>query len=183
MTAIATEKPIKLNLGGAGEGFLDSHIDGFLTVDLRPGPDTDIVCDCSALAGFGAGTVEVIYASNILEHWSLLKTVDVLKEWYRVLKPGGMLYISVPDFDAAVTLYKKIGLVPWLRYHLWGDQKHPLNYHYTCFTFATLAKDLCDAGFSDVKRMAQWPFPAKDGSQNICTVDGSLISLNVGAKK
>lgn len=174
---------IRLNLGGCGEGFLDGRIEGFLTVDLRSGPGTDIVCDCSDLSRFESGSVEMVYASNILEHWPMAKTVDVLKEWNRVLKPGGMLYISVPDFHAAVELYHKIGLVPWLRYHLWGDQKHPLNYHYTCFTFASLAKDLMDAGFSDAKRVENWPFEVKDGSRNRNTVDHKLISLNVGAMK
>ena len=175
--------PVRLNLGGAGEGFLDSRIAGFLTVDLRSGPSTDIVCDCSALVGFESGSVDIVYASNILEHWPMAQTVDVLKEWNRVLKPGGMLYVSVPDFQAAVELYQKFGLTLWLRYHLWGDQKHALNYHYTCFTFGTLAKDLTEAGFSDVKRMERWPFTVKDGSMNSNTYDGKFISLNVGARK
>lgn len=184
MTAIALDKPIKLNLGGAGEGFLDSHITGFLTVDLRDGPGTDIVCDCSALAGFESGTVETVYASNILEHWPLHKTVDVLKEWCRVLKPGGKLYVSVPDFEVAVRLYERYGLTEWIRFHLWGDQKHPLNYHYTCFTQATLSKDLLDAGFSDMKRVKVFDdIPVIDGSHHASNGTGELISLNMVAVK
>lgn len=175
--------PIRLNLGGAGEGFLDSRIPGFLTVDLRPGTTTDIVADCSKLDCFESGTVDVVYASNILEHWSLTRTVEVLREWNRVLKPGGNIYISVPDFDSAVKLYLNFGLTEWLRYHLWGDQKHPLNYHYTCFTFATLAKDLMDAGFKDIKRVKEWPFYVKDGSQNVDSLTKQPISLNVSAVK
>lgn len=174
-------EPLRLNLGGMGEGFLDGHIDGFKTVDLRDG--ADVQRDCSDLSVFQDATVDTIYASNILEHWSLLKTVDVLKEWNRVLRKGGRLYISVPDFDVAVKLYQQFGLTEWLRFHLWGDQKHPLNYHYTCFTFASLASDLIDAGFSDVKRVNEWPFKVNDGSLNRETRSGLLISLNVEAVK
>lgn len=181
--SVGVGEPIRLNLGGAGEGFLSGRIPGFLTVDLRDVPDTDILCDVSDLRRFPDGSVDAVYASNVLEHFSLKKTVDVLKEWGRVLKPGAPLYISVPDFHAAVELYHKTGLVDWLRYHLWGDQEHPLNYHYNCFTFASLAKDLMNAGFSDAKRVSEWPFPVKDGSTNCNTVDGKLISLNVEARR
>lgn len=173
--------PLRLNLGGMGEGFRDGRVEGFLIVDLREG--ADIQADCADLSFAETGTVDTIYASNILEHWSLLKTVDVLKEWNRVLKPKGRIYISVPDFDEAVRIYQKAGLTDWLRYHLWGDQKHPLNYHYNCFTFASLARDLYHAGFSDVKRCPKWPFKVSDGSQNVNNMDGKLISLNVEAVK
>ncbi len=170
---------IRLNLGGCGEGFLDGRIPGFITVDLREGPNTDIVADCSDLRFFKTSSVSAIYASNILEHWPHGKTVEVLKEWRRVLKNSGKAYISVPDFDVAVKLYSKEGLTDWLLFHLWGDQKHKLNFHYTCFTFATLAKALIDAGFSDVKRAKKWPFSVSDGSQNVDSHYGMMISLNI----
>ncbi len=127
--------------------------------------------------------MEAIYASNILEHWPIAKTVDVLKEWNRVLKKGGKLYISVPDFDAAVKLYQKVGLVKWVKYHLWGDQKHALNYHYICFTFASLAKDLSDAGFMDIQKVKFFNIGEKDGSTNVNNVTYELVSLNVVASK
>lgn len=177
------EKPVRLNLGGAGEGFLDGRLPGYLTVDLRPGPSTDIVCDCSSLKEFGDESVDAVYASNILEHFSLQKTVDVLKEWNRVLVPGGTLFVSVPDFDAAVKLYQKVGLTVWVNYHLMGDQKHELNYHYSLFTFATLAKSLMDAGFSDIKRVKLFSLGGRDGSANIDNVTGQSISVNVVAIK
>ena len=179
----ALSGPLRLNLGGAGEGFADGRIPGFLTVDLREGPDTDVVADCSRLNQFDDNTVDTIYASQILEHFGVDQTVSVLKEWHRVLKKGGKLYVSVPDFDVAVKLYQRYGLTPWLKYHLWGDQKHMLNFHYTCFTFATLAKDLLDAGFDEPKRCPAWPFECKDGSQNIDSLSGQLISLNMEATK
>lgn len=176
-------KPLNINLGGAGEGFLDSKIPGYLTMDLREGPETDIVGDCSDLSRFESGSVDSLYASNILEHFSLQGTVDVLKEWNRVLKPKGTLFVSVPDFDAAVKLYQRTGLVLWLNYHLMGDQKHPLNYHYSLFTFASLAKQLMDAGFSDVKRHKFFELSDHDGSANLNNVTREPISVNVEATK
>jgi predicted SAM-dependent methyltransferase len=176
------ETPIKLNLGGAGEGYLNGRIPGFLTVDLREGEGTDIVSNANDLSQFANGTVDEVYASNILEHFPIPKTLDVLKEWCRVLKSKGKLYVSVPDFDHIVKLYLKAGYTEWLNFHLFGDQKHDLNYHYTCFTFATLAKALIDAGFSDVKRVKLFDL-ANDGSTNIDSLTGEFISLNMVAYK
>lgn len=183
LAKVSTEGPLCLNLGGAGEGFLDGRISGFVTVDLRDVDGTDIVGDCADLSQFGDGTVDVIYASNILEHWSLQKTVDVLKEWCRVLKKGGKLYVSVPDFDSAVKLYQKTGLTPWLNYHLMGDQKHALNYHYSLFTAGKLFADLLAAGFSDMKRVSKFDLGVKDASQLVDNWTGVPISLNVVAVK
>lgn len=179
--SVGVEGPIRLNLGGIGEGFRDGGIDGFKTVDLRDG--ADYKRDASDLSIFPDCSVDSVYASNILEHFPMARTVEVLREWRRVLKPGGILYVSVPDFARAVELYQKHGLTEWLRFHLWGDQKHPLNYHYTCFTQATLSKDLMDAGFFGSKRVYTWPFRVSDGSQNVDSFEGKLISLNMEAMK
>ncbi len=172
---------IRLNLGGMGEGFLDGKLHGFLTMDLRDG--ADIKGDCADLSRFQTESIEAIYASNILEHWPIDQTVKVLTEWNRVLKKGGKLYVSVPDFDAAVSLYQKIGLTTWIKYHLWGDQKHPLNYHYICFTMATLSKDLLDAGFRDMKKVKLFNIGEKDGSTNVNNRTFEMISLNIVAIK
>lgn len=172
---------LRLNLGGCGEGYVDGNLDGYKTVDLREG--ADYRRDASDLSIFETGTVESVYASNILEHFPIAKTVEVLKEWKRVLRPRGKLYVSVPDFDATVKLYQLVGLTEWVKYHLWGDQKHSLNYHYVCFTYASLTKDLIEAGFSDVKRVKLFNIGEKDGSTNVNNITLDLISLNVIATK
>ena len=171
--------PICLNLGGAGEGFLDGRIPGFLTVDLRDVDDTDIVSDISDLSWLENETVDQIYCSNALEHFPIPQTLDVLKEWYRVLKPKGKMFISVPDFDAAVKMYLKFGLNGWIQYLIWGDQKTPLNYHYINFTFATLSGLMIEAGFKDVKRVKEFPFGVKDASTHRDNYLKMPISLNV----
>ncbi len=171
---------IRLNLGGMGEGF-SNKLPGFLTMDLREG--ADIQGNCADLSRFKDESVEAVYASNILEHWPIADTVKVLSEWNRVLKKGGKLYVSVPDFDAAVRLYQQVGLVKWLKFHLWGDQKHSLNYHYVGFTLASLSKDLFDAGFSDIKKVKFFRIGEADGSQNVNNINFELISLNVVAVK
>lgn len=53
------------------------------------------------LAGVRNGTYEFVYSSHCLEHMRSVRRA--LSNWVRVLKPGGVLYLVVPDF----TLYEK----------------------------------------------------------------------------
>ncbi len=165
---------LRLNLGGRG-----THIEGFKTVDLEPG--SDIETDVSDLSEISAQSVSEIYASHILEHFSHLKTVNVLKEWHRVLKPKAKAYISVPDFDAMIKLYLVEGMNDFVRNMLYGDQIYDRAYHYTAFTFPTLAYCCSRAGFSDVRRIIGMPYNVKDCSKNIDNLTRRQISVHVEA--
>jgi len=152
---------IRLNLGANG-----TRVPGFKNVDLNAGSDVDLVCDVSELKSFSDGSVDEILASNILEHFPHVKTVTVLKEWCRVLKPEGKLHISVPDFDACVQVYLKSGIFGgWLQNYLYGDQYHQYAFHYTTFNYPTIRKLLDDAGFSRVRRVKSLPFGLQDTSE------------------
>ena len=59
-------------------------------------------------------SVEVIYNCHVLEHFKRRDVQRVLREWYRVLMPGGVLRIAVPDFAALCEVYNRthdLGLV------------------------------------------------------------------------
>lgn len=179
---LSTGGPIRLNLGGFGDG-KSGKIEGFLVVDIQDIPQVDVVTDCSNLSMFKDNSVTEIYASNILEHWPHVDTLRVLKEWFRVLIPGGILWISVPDMDANVKMFQKYGLTQWVQNIIWGDQYHPFAFHYINFTFGSLAKVVMDAGFSDIKRVLDMPFGLPDASAHRDNLDFNRISLNVKCLK
>lgn len=168
----------KLNLGGRM-----TRIPGFLNVDAQSWEQTDIVADVSDLSLFADGTVNEIYASNVLEHFPHTQTLDVLKEWARVLAKGGKLHVSVPNFDALVEIYKENGFVDWVRNYLYGDQGGVYEYHYTCFTFATLAKLAIDAGFNDIKRVDYLPYGLGDESRLTDNIKFRPMALNAEVSK
>ena len=172
------EKTLNLNLGGRG-----TSIPGFTTVDLSEENTGGIKADVSDLSMIEDGSVEEIYASQILEHFPHVKTLDVLKEWHRVLKAGGKLVIGVPDFDRGIEIYKKHGLTPWVVNFLYGDQGYDLAYHYAPFTFANLAGYLSKAGFSNIKRLTDMPYGLMDCSALVSDSDNKRVSLNVEAIK
>ncbi|TGL10741.1 class I SAM-dependent methyltransferase [Leptospira meyeri] len=64
-----------------------------IAVDLRKGiPVAD-------------STVSAVYSSHVLEHFSKSKVSYFLQEIYRVLEPGGILRIVVPDLEQIVRAY------------------------------------------------------------------------------
>ena len=79
---------MKLNLGGGLQ-----KIPGFTTLDRQTGQEV------FPLPAYPDASVDEVRASHILEHFGHREAVDVLKEWVRVLRPGDVLRIAVPDFD------------------------------------------------------------------------------------
>ncbi len=175
--AKTSTEPLRLMLGGR-----DQRLAGWTNVDLHDGANVDIRTDISDLSMFKEASVSELYCSHCLEHFPHPKTVSVLKEWRRVLKPGGHIHISVPDFDAMVKLYNKLGfLTPFVRNMLCGDQEYPLAFHYNLFTYATLAAQCVEAGFRDVKRLENMPYGLSDCSTLVNTFDKQPISLSIKA--
>ena len=54
---------------------------------------------------FATGSYEAIYASHLLEHLYLDDALRLLHECFRVLRPGGVLRLVVPDLGAIVREY------------------------------------------------------------------------------
>lgn len=82
-------------------------LDRFINIDVRCTLATDKVMDISNLSEFQDNSVDLIYASHCLEHFSFWVVADILLEWNRVLKQGGELILRLPDFDVLVNTYLK----------------------------------------------------------------------------
>jgi SAM-dependent methyltransferase len=55
----------------------------------------DIVAEADHLAPLGDGSQDFVIANHLLEH--LPDPIGALKEWYRVLRSGGILFLALPD--------------------------------------------------------------------------------------
>lgn len=58
----------------------------------------------------GSHSVDLIYTSHILEHLPDLSVENILKESYRILKPEGVIRITVPDIDLAYQAYARMDM-------------------------------------------------------------------------
>lgn len=54
---------------------------------------------------FVSGSVEAIFSSHVLEHLFMDEVERLIHEMYRVLKPGGVCRVVVPDLEKIVALY------------------------------------------------------------------------------
>ena len=93
---------MKLHLGCGSK-----HIDGFINIDARELPGVDEVDDVKLLTKFSKDSIDLIYASHILEHITRLEYTNVLSRWYELLKTGGVLRIAVPDIEKVFEHYSK----------------------------------------------------------------------------
>ena len=151
---------IKLNLGGG-----KVEIPGYMNIDHHNGKEA-YPLDCAD------NSVEEIRASHILEHFPYNKTLDVLKNWYSKLMPGGTLKIAVPDFRKINKLYEA-GDYSNLCLYVCGGQTEPDDVHRAIFDELSLKQLLECSGFTCIE---PWSRDTNDCS--------SLpISLNMMARK
>ena len=89
----------KLNLGCG-----DKILPGYVNVDVaasRRGLKPDVLCDLHKLTSFEDNTVDEILSVHVVEHFWRWEVVDVLREWVRVLKPGGVMILECPNLVSA----------------------------------------------------------------------------------
>ncbi len=136
---------MKLHLGCG-----DVHIDGYVNVDVRYQPQVDKIENIKFLRSFQPDSMDVIYACAVLEHFSRWEYKDALRRWYELLKPGGILRISVPGWEELISHYTDHKDLRILMGMLYGGQDYDENFHHVVFDFKLLSNDLMDLGFKRV---------------------------------
>jgi predicted SAM-dependent methyltransferase len=177
---------MKLNIGCGWRNFGKEwiHIDGgdYDHLDYK---------DITKLE-FKDNSIDLIYASHVIEYFDRDEVIPVLKEWHRVLKKDGILRLAVPNFYAMIQLYflSNYPLDTFLG-PLYGKMKmgNQTIYHKTTYDFWSLEEVLLSVGFTNVDRYNWRDYPVHvkhdDCSQaylpKMDKENGTLISLNVEA--
>ncbi len=74
-------------------------------VRFRSLPDNILARDLTRRLPFADDSIDVVYHSHLLEHFDLWVAERFLGEVRRVLKPGGVQRIAVPDMEQACASY------------------------------------------------------------------------------
>ena len=140
---------IRLNLGSGLK-----KVEGFLNVDLML--DADIVADVRNLDMIEDDYADEILASHIIEHFYEWEAVPLLREWLRVMKPGGLISIECPNIQFCAAMFLHGGCSD--RFTMWGlygdpSHKNPLMCHKWGYTPYTLAEKMAQAGFVEIKNV------------------------------
>lgn len=173
------------------------YLAGYVHVDSAPFDHVDHVRDVRDLGCFADSCASLIYASHLFEYFDRIEAVAALAEWRRVLRPGGVLRLAVPDFAALVAVYRETGSLDRVIGPLYGRWPIPGTditvYHKTIYDAQTLAAMLCENNFHD-PRLWDWKevftgdnLGFDDYSQayypHMDKEHGRLISLNMEATK
>ncbi|NDV26714.1 hypothetical protein [Desulfovibrio sp. JC010] len=139
---------------------------GYTSVSLEGEPD--IVDDAQELSKIPDESCERIIASHVLEHFDysgrasqrVTKAIEILRVWHSKLVPGGMVYISVPDWEklfAVMMNYKDnywdIEDTPFIDPigPIFGGMETAYNTHRMLFNFSCLKHCLEQADFTNVQ--------------------------------
>lgn len=150
-----------------------------------PGPDVDHLGNANDLSRFTEDSFDCVYASHVVEHFDYKDELQrTLSEWRRVLKPGGLLQVSVPDLDvlAVLMLDRQLTMVDhfMVMRMIFGGHTDAYDYHQVGLTHEILGSFLLSTGFIDVQRVAGFGH-FKDTSD--MRFAGVAISLNLQARK
>lgn len=133
--------------------FRDESVDS-----LRPGPRNreGVSDDFGSFLRIPRGwnTVDEVLARHVFEHLSLTEARAALAECDRVLAPGGLLRIDVPDHEGTVAALLDSGRDAFYVRHLLGSRKNDYGYHVMSYTRAGLRALAWEYGFELVEEEA-----------------------------
>ncbi len=151
--------PIKLHLGCGGEKWKD-----FLNVDLNPakpgekdssrnGCVAEVFADMRNL-GLPDNCVDEIFTSHTIDHFTRWEGLDMIKDWLRMLKPGGRIVMEAADFRRCILwLFHPSKRKRYLaRTQFYGNQWDRIEYetHRYLWSSNELRNELLKLGFSKV---------------------------------
>jgi predicted SAM-dependent methyltransferase len=139
------DKLVRLDIGSG-----QSHgNDGWIGIDPFS-PNADLRCFMWDLP-HDDNTVDEIYSSHALEHVEKKLVLPTLKEWYRVIKPGGKVTLRVPDLEWCCNWFLAHQTTGWDMDVIFGNQAHKGEFHKTGFTKDILKYYVIQAGFTITK--------------------------------
>ena len=156
---------------------------------------------------YADNSIELIYCSHLISYFMPEDMPSILKEWYRVLKPGGILRIATPDYAKLFEAYKKRGDIACVLGPLYGkmdnathqpqiqellsDYPPGIIHHKTCYDYHSLTNLLRENGFTDWEQYDHRTTEHGNTGErtdmyddhSAAYIDGILISLNVECYK
>jgi SAM-dependent methyltransferase len=96
---------------------------------------------------------EAAFGSHVLEHLTPGEAESVLRELHRVLRPGGIVRIAVPDLDRVIAEYDPSAPDEFL-FGMWQGRERSTSRHrhWWLYNERSLGDLLARTGFTDVRR-------------------------------
>lgn len=148
---------------------------GFVGADIRPFPWVKYVCNAWEIdKHVPPDSISEIYSRHFFEHLTFAQADLTLQAWDRILIPGGMLQIIVPDIEYHIKQFlTPNSLTPSETNPKWTVLEHALagfwgwqnegeekfwDVHKSGYDFRCLEMKLLQHGFSDIRRIDDKPW-------------------------
>lgn len=130
---IKVDKIKKLNIGSGRDIRAD-----YVNVDHRQIDGVDVIADVRSLP-FEKASLDEIYASHVIEHFTEKDAKDILVYWFSLLKKGGVIRVIVPNIDVMAREYAK-GNITWSALHsvILGGQDYASDHHFNQFSLDSM---------------------------------------------
>ncbi|OGJ65842.1 hypothetical protein A3F36_05230 [Candidatus Peribacteria bacterium RIFCSPHIGHO2_12_FULL_55_11] len=156
------------------KGFKDAKLDvcggrnpyrpgEFLNVDIVDMPKVDLVFDITKPFPISDGVIAEVISIATLEHLRKPHVDHVLREFFRILKSGGILRVSTPDIEAiakGILGGEDLGVI---NQHLFGkyksDQTEDYDLHRWMYPAPTMIKKLEELGFTRAEKIPMGDVP------------------------
>ena len=138
----------------------------FVNLDYQWRPGIELCWDITKGMPFKARSIKGIFIEHCLEHFTYYQCCGLLKEFHRMLQPGGVVRIVAPDAELYLDLYQKSqqgefvefpfvsrqdlqnGVTPMMAVNrVFRDHGHLFAYD-----AKTLEMMLRNAGFADIRK-------------------------------
>jgi predicted SAM-dependent methyltransferase len=101
---------------------------------------------------FASASADFIFSSHVLEHLTRAQGLALVTEAHRILRPGGIIRVAVPDLDIAIALHATGKTREMLDHYFYRPESGRLAEHRSMYNYALLAELLREAGFATVER-------------------------------
>jgi len=153
--AMRRQAPRRLQVGCGNNRF-----EGWINADITP--SSELIVFFERRLPFPDQQLSRIYLEHALEHVSYEVGVDFLREAHRVLEPGGILRVALPDLEELVSGYfhgdwkSRFGWTQWPEYAFLKSRAQMINVgfrwwgHQHLYDREELERALREAGFGDI---------------------------------
>jgi SAM-dependent methyltransferase len=150
-----------------------NHVDGWINIDFFGVRGIDYPADLRYPLKIDSNSVDGIFSEHTVEHLTYAHADQLLRECYRVMKPGARIRIVVPDVALFISNYYEKNdawFAEWERHYFsaspdaerrqrrLGSPIEALSFvtqeygHQSCWDFQALSSYLAKNGFVDIVR-------------------------------
>ncbi len=142
---VKIREPLYLNIGGYMDCDPSPNYLNYISVDMSGTATTSVKHNLTEPIPLDDNSVDRILTEHFLEHTTPQDMTKIFNEFYRILKPGGIVRAAVPDYNHPRDM-------PFLK--MGNDPRH--TDHFTLTTYSKIKEIVAQSKFKTAKFYHYW---------------------------